>query len=387
MKDTEDLYDELVEAASCRGPRALLRIRTTYQPAGGTGTKVYPPSFPDPVRTNPNRYLVEPRFHAGSERSAVVLDQIPAQANRCEDALLQGQRAGAFQIPLLELRHDGESESVLTSLEFPHRYADAYLRDSELDGVSFDRSPLGRSVIGSSRDDASALYKHDPGSLVYGAWNSHRKGRQAKFARTYASEILGWDPVPGVRAAGRMDPYNLTGAAKPGKNGGPWTYGPVPTKAKGEKLSEIGHGNIAPQDSHGGMTVSGAERIATISLAGLDRIGFGPVSAEAAVAARASLAAYALLADRLAFGRPSVWLRSGCELVTVTESIEWVLRGDEVEPFDLRLDQALELFQRSVAEAGKLGLPMSTETVQLTPAANLAKAIDFALLKATDGQD
>jgi hypothetical protein len=54
--------------------------------------------------------------------------------------------------------HSGAEAVVLTSLEFPHRYADAYLRDSLLNGVVFDRSDLGKSLLASSLADASALY-------------------------------------------------------------------------------------------------------------------------------------------------------------------------------------------------------------------------------------
>ena len=45
---------------------------------------------------------------------------------------------------------------TLTSLEFPHRYADAYLRDSVLGGVPFDKSELGRSLLASSLEDATS---------------------------------------------------------------------------------------------------------------------------------------------------------------------------------------------------------------------------------------
>ena len=219
----------------------------------------------------------------GQEREDVLLDSTPSQANRAEEALLRAHRSGVVQVPLLQVEHTGEAPVVLTSLEFPHRYADAYLRDSLLDGVAFDKTDLGRSMMAASLDDATALYAHDPGSLVYGAWNSHRKGRQQKFPRVYASEVIGWDPVVGERNAGRMDPLNLQGAQKPLEVGrGLGATQPAATKVKGEKLSEIGHGNVAPNPQHGGVTIQSAQRMATVSLAGLDRIGFGDASAEAA---------------------------------------------------------------------------------------------------------
>ncbi len=383
---TESIHRELLSAVGLSGAHALLRIVATYQPAGGPGGKVFPPTYP----TSPNDpvpYVLEARRVDGQERRDVLLDSTPSQANRAEEALLRAHRAGLVQVPLLQVEHSAETMLALTSLEFPHRYADAYLRDSVLGGTAFDRTDLGKSLLAASLVDATALYAADPGSLVYGAWNSHRKGRQQKFPRVYASEVIGWDPVMGERKAGRMDPLNLTGAQKPVKGDEGWEFSPVSTKTKGERLSEIGHGNVAPNSQHGGVTISSAQRIATLSLAGLDRIGFGAAPHEAAVAARTVLAAYALLADRLAFGGASLWLRSGCELVLESERVEWVNRGGNVEPFELSVDQAVDLLRLSMEYAEKQGLPLQTKTVRLTPSKALAQAIDFSLTKATaDGE-
>jgi CRISPR-associated protein Csb1 len=178
-----------------------------------------------------------------------------------------------------------------------------------------------------------------------------------------------------------MDPLNLQGAAKVSGDG--WDYATVATRVKGEKLSEIGHGNVAPNPQHGGVTISSAQRIATLSLAGLDRIGFGTADKDAALAARVVLAAYALVADRLAFGGASLWLRSGCELVVESERIEWVDRGGATEPFELDADTAVELLELATAEAEKHGLPWVTEPVVLAPSKALAQAIDFSLTKAS----
>jgi CRISPR-associated protein Csb1 len=375
----EALYQELLSAVAFTGSRAVLRMTATYQPAAGPGSRVFPPTYP--AQNGQPPYVLEKRRIDGAERDDVLLDSVQSQANRAEEALLRAQHAGTVQLPLLQVEHTGAAPVVLSSLEFPHRYADAYLRDSVLDGVAFDRTELGRSLLGASLTDASALYAQDPGSLVYGAWNSHRKGRQQKFPRVYASEVVGWDPVPGERRAGRMDPLNLQGAAKEAKDG--WDFSPVSTKSKGEKLSEIGHGNVAPNPQHGGVTISSAQRFATLSLAGLDRIGFGALPTDAAVAARAVLAAYALMADRLAFGRPALWLRSGCELVLESERIEWVNRGGGTEEFELPTSLAIELFELATAHAEKHGLPLTTQTVTLTPSKALAQAIDFSLTKAS----
>lgn len=383
--EAERLYDDVLAAVSLSGERAVWRVVTTYAPAGGPGSKVFPPTYPAPPGQDP--YVLESRVVDGQERRDVLLDSTPSQANRAEEALLRAHRTGVVTVPLLQVEHTGDAPVVLTSLQFPHRYADAYLRDSLLDGEAFDRTALGRSLLAASLDDATALYQHDPGSLVYGAWNSHRKGRQQKFPRVYTSEVIGWDPVVGKRNAGRMDPLNLIGAQKSLKPADGWEFQPDAHKVKGEKLSEIGHGNVAPNPAHGGVSIHSAQRTATLSLAGLGRIGFGDADAVAGASARAVLAAYAILADRLAFGRPSLWLRSGCELVTETERIEWVGRGGVTQPIDLTATEAVELFGLAIERADKHGLGLAMETVNLTPSKALAQAIDFSLTKAAAGED
>jgi CRISPR-associated protein Csb1 len=373
----EDVYEGLRSAAGLEGDRALIRIRTTYQPAGGDGARIYPPTYPADPGKSP--YVIETRKVDGVERQAVLLDAVPSQANRGEFALLKGLRGGRFQVPLLEINHKGAASVVLTSLELPHRFADAYLRDSEIDGVKFDKTELGKAFQAASADDMTALFQHDPGSVVFGAWNSHRKGRQAKFPRIYSSEIVGWDPQVGDRKAGRMDPLNLTGNAK--RDGEEWTFVAVGEKVKGERLSEIGHGNIAPNPAHGGVTITSAQRFTTLSFAGLDRLGFGVASHEVSVAARTALAAYALLADRLAFSAASLWLRSGCELVTIDETLEWVNRGGTTDSFTLHTTDAIALYTHATQVVADLKMPLFLTPVQLTPGKSLAAAIDFALTK------
>jgi CRISPR-associated protein Csb1 len=385
----EDTYHCLKSAVALKGDHALIRIRTTYQPSGGDGARIYPPTYPADNGKPP--YVIEERVvdRTGTRRKVVLLDSVPSQSNRAELSLLKGYRDGSFQVPILEIRHDGDASVVLTSLELPHRYADAYLRDSEIDGVKFDNTPLGKAFQAASTENATVLFQHDPGSLVFGAWNSHRKGRQAKFPRIYASEIIGWDPVVGERKAGKMDPLNLTGRAKPEGEG--WTFiNDTENKVKGEKrLSEIGHGNIAPNSAHGGVTITSAERFATLSFAALNRLGFGEASTEASNAARALLASFALLADRLAFSGPSLWLRSGCDLLVVDEKIEWLSRGGTAEPWSLTLDDAIALYKHACERAAASGLPLEMEPIKLVPNESLSKAIDFALTRVdtTEGNE
>lgn len=76
----------------------------------------------------------------------VKLDEYQSQANRVEEALLDARDAGRIRLPLFEMHVDAAPWSIrLTSLDFPHRYADAYLRDSTINGVRFDKTEIGQA--------------------------------------------------------------------------------------------------------------------------------------------------------------------------------------------------------------------------------------------------
>ncbi|HUY44578.1 MAG TPA: type I-U CRISPR-associated RAMP protein Csb1/Cas7u [Streptosporangiaceae bacterium] len=356
---------------------AGIAVEAVYRPGGG---KVMPPSFPE------GPYLLEPRWVDGEERRVVVLDQVPSQANRVEEALLAARDEGRIELPLFELRAATSRGPLrLTSLQFPHRYADAYLRDSTVDGERFDRSAPGRRLRQASMEDARPLYERDPGSLVFGAWDSHRQGRWPKFARVYASSIAGLDPKEGKRRGGRMDPSNLSGGIDDKANAeGDWAYEPGGARdfPREKRLSVIGHGNIAPSEVHGGVTISEARRSGWLSLAGLGRLRFGDAPPEAARLARACLAALALAGDRLAFGRPSVWLRSGCDLVRVSEELAFEQDGGGREPWDLTAADAIAAFHELRDKAAAAGVIMSADTIVLEPIRSLAQAIEYSLTKA-----
>ena len=122
---------------------AAARITATYQPSGGPGARVFPPTFPiSPTERSP--YLMEERLaDDGQVRKATPLDQVPSQANRCEEAIAGAWRRGDVQLPMLRLRHEGATTFEIIGLAAPHRAFDAYWRDGLLDGVKFDRTAVG----------------------------------------------------------------------------------------------------------------------------------------------------------------------------------------------------------------------------------------------------
>lgn len=394
--NTVDLYERLAAAASLESDDAAIRITAEYQPSAGPDAKVFPPTYPRPGERTA-AYLVEERYNDSEQVHAVLLDATQSQANRCEEALQEAVDAGRVALPTVELRATVADQAVrITMLQAPHRSRDAYFRDSRVagNGAGFDDTPIGRALAAATESAALAYFLHAPVDLVYGSWDSHRgKRRPTRFPRVYSSELVGYEPLDGRRGAGRVDPYVL-----PGKSGitvprdQPSNWDPD-AKAKGEsrKLSEHGHGSIPPTLSEdgvagGGVSVRKIIRRAVLTFAPLARLRFSADPAATSTpetdrAARATLATVALLGDRLAFARPSVFLRSGCDLVLVDERIEWVRRGAATEPLALTTDEALALFTLAVERADDVGLTWDTQPMLLEPADNLRVILERALTR------
>ncbi|MFG1941598.1 type I-U CRISPR-associated RAMP protein Csb1/Cas7u [Nonomuraea sp. NPDC048826] len=387
---SKSLAAQLVAALGEDRAHTAVVVRAVYQPVGGAGNAVMPPTFPieERERDLTKKYLVADRLVDGEVVKTVTIDQEQSQANRVEEALRDARDGGRIEMPMLELRAPtSRGEIRITSFDAPHRYADAYWRDSMINGVRFDRSPIGQRLRAVSAADAQPLFEREPASLIFGAWDSHRKGRWPKFARLYTAIMFGVGPVFGARRGGRLDPMNLTGAVdSKDKAENDWQYVAEGGKKSGQKLSEIGHGNIAPNPVPGGVTVREIRRLASISLAGIERLRFGDVSSEAATTARAALVALALAGDRLAFARPSVWLRSGCDLAKMSEEIGLERPGGDLEPLDVSVAAAINAFHELKESAGKLGVEMASDVVSVTPIPSLQKAIEATVAHAASDE-
>lgn len=393
MPDIPALYERIAAAASLEGDDAAVRITATYEPAGGPGDKVSPPTYPvGDEKTLP--YLFEERWGSGGETEKVVLlDSRQAQANRCEEALQAEVDAGRLALPHLVLRTEAHGTPIrITSLQAPHRSRDAYFRDAITpEGTAFDKTVVGGALKAVRPEDAGALFRHAPTDLVYGVWDSHRKLRLApRFPRIYTSEVIGHGALEGRRAAGRYD--LLVSGARKVKEGddATWTAG---DGAKGTRLSELGHGSIPPSEGTsrgrgpGGVIVRSISRTASLGFAGLARITLGPAATpEADRGARAVLAALALLGDRLAFGAPAVFLRSGCELVLTSEELVFVGRGSG-DLLELDRSDARALVAHAVERAGAGGATWAPEPFALRPNAELQKVIDESFFSAPDDDE
>ncbi len=313
---------------------AAFRCRTKLQPAGGEGDKVFPPTYAGAV------YAMEMRRVKGYDElvRCVLLDSVQSQANRAEEALQDAVDEGRIKIPVVEVDFSeipivepGSDEQGLfepigrvTSLEAPHRIADAILRDSELNGTPFRNSDEGKKIIMATLKNATPLFELCPTSLVYGIWDSTgpKGGLGVKFQRAIVSEIIGIDVTLGVKTSSRMDPLSIQLKAGPIYQGsdGTWTTDVSQAKldkkkpvlaGKDGKPSEVNHGNIAPSLSDtgrdplgddgqriylaGGVTIKYAEQTTVLSLPALRRLRF-PLDAKSKNDPEVNLAAQTVLA-------------------------------------------------------------------------------------------
>lgn len=400
MPDISSLYDRIAAAASLESEDAAIRITSAYEPVGGPGDKVSPPTYPvgDDDKTLP--YLFEQRWDVdGQEEQVVLLDSRQAQANRCEEGLQAEIDAGRLALPQLVLRVESHGMPIrITSLQAPHRSRDAYFRDAIApDGAAFDETAVGAALKTVRPENAGALFRHAPTDLVYGVWDSHRNLRLApRFPRIYTSEMIGHGALGGLRAAGRFD-LVVSGKARKitvdPRTGG-WVDDP---KGKAVRLTELGHGSIPPSTTvkrgtrtvlaPGGVTVKSISRAASLGFAGLARITLGPdASTKADRAARAVLAALALLGDRLAFGAPAAFLRSGCELGLISEEVSFVGRGSS-DLLDLDRASARALVAHAVERARSEGAAWASESVILHPNPSLQKLIDESFFTSASAGD
>lgn len=393
---SELTYSQLLAAVDGEG--VAIRSRLALQPAAGKGTKVMPATY-GVADSAPHRYAVEERLDpvTGTVSTTVLLDSVASQANRMEEALLEGWELGELDIPVAFVDFTGVAELAdlgrVTSLEVPHRIADAIIRDALLDGTLFRLSAVGRSVTDATPKKAAALLAYCPHALLFGMWDSTgpKGGLGSKFQRAIVSEIIGFDAHIGTSVGSRLDPLDIRAgvagileAADPKEQ---WTFDPAQASREGGKEkkstrpSEINHGNVTPSlnERSGGVTISRAEQTVVISLAALRRLRF-PLDAEgqpipaderraAESAARTTVAAIGIAA--LAYQHEADFdLRSRCLLLPEHAPKVELVGRDGGEPASITVSRAgaQGLLREAAEQSARYGLGFGPREIPLEPA-------------------
>jgi len=378
------------------GSAAAFRSITKLQPVGGEGDKVFPATY------SGGAYATERRSLDGAVVDCVLIDSVQSQANRAEEALKIAMERGRTKLPLIEVDFQRANDNFrnllpnLTSLDVPHRLADAILRDSVLpDGTRFSKSQYAKRWGKSNLWNATAVYELCPTALLFGMWGSPDKpgGLGAKFERAFVSEIVAVDVVSNnyekadakvpdarkdivnKRAGFRIDPLNASKNVQIKQN----EDGSFQVGAGKMRPSEINHGNIPFDTSNCGIRFRYAEQTTLVSLGAIRKLRFpidGKDDPGVNDAGRTVLVALGLCAGVLA-AEANTSLRSRCHLWPVAER-EWELiekPGQPLRKFRMNSDQAVALLNETVSAASQIGLKWMEEKLMLQPSPELIQLI------------
>lgn len=402
--------ERLTEAV--KGRAAAFRCRTKLQPAGGEGTKVFPPTYAGAV------YAVEQRRLPGRDEpvTCVLLDSVQSQANRMEEALQQALDEGRIQLPLIEVDFSEANEKLIkpiddrvTSLTVPHRLADAILRDSVVTEDGEDKGKLFRDSSYAERwrrgstANATPIYALCPTALIFGVWGAPEKpgGLGAKFQRCITSELVAIEAeATNSRQGLRRDPMGIVkDASVLVEEDNRWQNTTEGSK-KAKRPSEINHGPILFGPSHGGVTFDHAEQTVVLTLAGLRRLRFPPLGETWQAndeqkrrdeAARLVLGAIGLTAATLA-AEAGYDLRSGCLLHDGQPPV-WNLldRGGDDQAWEIPSEAAISMLGDAINAAESAGISWRSEPLVLQPSDDLVELIrrsqELAKKKGEEGGD
>jgi CRISPR-associated protein Csb1 len=345
-----------------------------FQPseANSPPYRVVPPTYAPPRKGDPPQYLT-------TETGEVRLDLPQSFANRLEEVIASENLTPSFNIV------DGHGVVRINSRQLPHRVFDAAMRDSNLEGQPFFKSPLGASLRAARPTTATALFRHAPETLLFGVWDSHAGGgnQVLRMARVFGT---GCKLRPG--GAMKSDPLNITQDAGKLYLDANFQLTLDPKQADKDKNVEgktkasiIGHGSIPAKNAKDGVDVEDIILQGAIHLGVLRKYRFpvdnGKAPEETDVAVRTALLAMGIWAVQSVATR-GMWLRSGCDLVY--QDLTWLLRygGGKDEAFEVSLATARKVLDEALAALAGHNLNWENTPITLKANKELLKAIEIS---------
>lgn len=327
-------------------------------------------------RVCPPTYAIDQKYLI-TERGEVRLDSPQSFANRLEARIMREGITPSIDVI------DQVGAVIVNSRQLPHRVFDAALRDSLLDGQPFFKSPLGASLRAARPKTATALFKHSPETLLFGAWDSHMGGgsQVARWPRAITGRVFGTGATRRQGAASKGDPLGFDNDALGAVYitlEGTMTLdeSQAATDEKGKKrtwkkLSGSGHGQIiTTEGAVDGVDVNDIYLQAAVHLGQLRAYAFPTEvsSVEQDIAARMVLTALGVWAVQATI-TDSFTLRSGCDLIC--ESLAWTARWGlgKDEPLEITAEEARAVLKEtiSILEGISLGWDITPIPLQASP--------------------
>lgn len=190
------------------------------------GSTVQPTTFMNEEKKNDKigKIAWGKTYYEGALVNTVILGTEAAMINRHEEGLLRAiqdhEQPGSWKVcvPRIGIDYVGTSlEEVmhgeeLSTLTIPHRVVDQNLLSSELidehnNHTIFRNTPVGKACLRANEKMATALYFHDPASLLFGAC---KMGDNIKIASCMQSELLGLNAVPTAASSSCSDRFHIS---------------------------------------------------------------------------------------------------------------------------------------------------------------------------------
>jgi CRISPR-associated protein Csb1 len=320
---------------------AGIRIRSEFESGGLT---VAPPAG-QLDKAGPDKS--EGLFKTSDGKYAVVIDTVASQANRMEAALKAV--AGDVDYPLFVVNGADRVARRNTSLDWPHRQADAHWRLLQdraiLEGHLTDDD--AQAIHDATVWDAEALLRWFPASVLFGWWHSVPKEIKGKAtaenqkilddlldsrsngaansaatrsARVITSEVIAHGVSFAPRLSTRIDPFGALTAGTKAKGG---------EAASKSAYSQGGLGTIPPSKSNPAVTYELIQGATFIGFSHLRHFSFGEHTPEGRVLALA----LGLLAVTEA--QYDLHLRSGADLILKGAPVCTLERGSGPTTFEL----------------------------------------------------
>jgi CRISPR-associated protein Csb1 len=317
----EDIH---VWADDPNGPVAL-HLKQKLLPVEGDGGVIFPPTYAD----------IGYNIDTLSDGTKVVtIDSVGSQANRIE--LIFKREPYSKLVPQIDIRYG--NDKTISILEAGHRLGDALIRSTELQQQAQNAFKLLLD-----NNDASAIAKLAPTSLVFGVWDS--RDTQAKLPRIVQSIVRAWD-VDLLRRSAQYNPALDYAALEVFSEDDKQK-----SEGKAESpLAQRGFVHVPAPGALGGVVARGPiERDVTVNLVALRRL-----TGDNAQALRRYILGLSLVA---AIEPMDAFLRQGCLLVP-DENVpaQWTLVGRKGgrEPVELT-DAIAQDYLSSAAKAFGVG--------------------------------
>ena len=305
-----DQYDSLIAATDWlqqRDQPVSITLTEPLEPSGGPGAVIFPPTYarepgkiPHPYAISTLRDDLAPEAAAaqGCEANICDLDTVGSQANRMEPAFAEPPLSSL--VPQRVIRAGSTSVNLL---EIGHRVADGAVRFSAL-------SDLAAKAIAAFgiENDASALARLAPTSLLFGFWDS--RDTMLRFPRIVASTIR----ATNVAALNRSAQFNP--AFDPSEIKLTEMDQSAPPHDDKDPLSQQGLRSAPAVDTHGGVRVFGQitrrTEINLVAIRSIAAVKAGKVDPTETIKLRRYLFGLSLVAGRV---QSAYNLRQGCLLV------------------------------------------------------------------------